>query len=728
VPSISQGAIAIPDEDGILPAGTSKDLVLVPGEVELEEDDFWLLNTITIIVNPLHGNISNIRFSDDGQNILFTFTAFPDYNGTDQFIFEITTAKDKTARATVNLIITPLIIPDQSQTQFAGTIKTGLLIDNNINLDGASWNLSTIVIPSPSLHGTASNFRFASNGSIIFDFFAFIDYGGPDSFTFEITTTDGRVITATVWINIVLLPPTLVIPDKWYRLRAGTKKTINLVDDKAKLPDGDEWDPNTFKIVIKPRHGKAVNVQFNPSTGEFEAEFVADDKYNGKDFFTFEISTKTRLTAQAKVHIKIRAPSRPQMPSAEPTAIPTLTPTVVPKEHERGVCTGGQGIVLLAFVMNLFSFSGNHAWALVNWIQFLAYSGNMGIDFTNNWAEFSSCFHWIILDIPYPWDMPEYYHLVEKTGRYLLSLESPEFTKNSEDTRFFSTVFWFAIGLAATVLVMSIVYVVSLFCLRRNQNKNASEENEKEGDSKHSTKEELKTQRRELKASAMRRLQTGGVLSTFSALLVSALLRFLQFTYLGVLLSAFLQINIKLIHDKEEAGETATVFAFLIATLYGPGIIFAFLLGWFFLRRHLGLFTNSWKAIAFGGSYLQYQSKYSWWGVMTLLLQFLIAAIVGLLDRYSLIQVILIGVFYLTYLLLLVVFRPFVSRFAFIQELWCLVLLPVFFLLFLLYRVDAITGSALFTALIWVAWAVIIGYFLLELFYLTRLVWKKRKN
>jgi len=89
-------------------------------------------------------------------------------------------------------------------------------------------------------------------------------------------------------------------------------------------------------------------------------------------------------------------------------------------EDEPLFCTGGQVLLIVGFVFGLHGFvSGNHVWSMFSFFQFIALSAQINVQYPQRWMDYSTCFSWTILEIPYPWEFPNYVVLFEGNKRTL---------------------------------------------------------------------------------------------------------------------------------------------------------------------------------------------------------------------------------------------------------------------------------------------------------------------
>ncbi|MEA3411100.1 MAG: Ig-like domain-containing protein [Pseudomonadota bacterium] len=167
------------NDDGLLDGPLTVDLVSIPanGQVQVNAD-----NTVT-------------------------FTAFSDYEGSDDFTYRVTDADGETASALVSLNVqcpqcvtdpvpensVPVAISD-SATVDAGAAQTINILANDDGLLDGPINIDLPTLPA--------NGQATVNADNTVTYTAFPDYEGSDDFTYRITDADGETATAMVSLNV----------------------------------------------------------------------------------------------------------------------------------------------------------------------------------------------------------------------------------------------------------------------------------------------------------------------------------------------------------------------------------------------------------------------------------------------------------------------------------------------------------------------------------------------
>ena len=243
--------------------------------------------TLSIASWPMHG----VAWVDDNDTPLdptddfITYLPGPDFNGTDEFTYQVDDGYFGTDTATVTVTVNsvndpPEAVDDSYVTDEDTTLEgASVLINDDDSQSGAPGEnnlpLTPQLVTGPA---HAAFFTFHADGT--FTYTPAGDYNGTDSFTY--TATDSlnavsNVATATITINPVNDKPT------------GDDQTISAVEDTPvdfTLTGSDVETPPgelIFTIITPPLHGtvtiEGANVIYTP-----------DANYNGPDSFQFTVT------------------------------------------------------------------------------------------------------------------------------------------------------------------------------------------------------------------------------------------------------------------------------------------------------------------------------------------------------------------------------------------------------------------------------------------------------
>gem|GEM_PF-1753827 len=282
--------------------------------------------TIFILTQPAHGQVT-------GAWPNFLYTPAPDFNGSDQFDYQVNSIGYGQA-AHVFVTVTPVndrpadrdrqltVQEDLGGGSFAGQLQP------TRDVDGDALVYSIVTPPN---HGQAIVQNVANPGpneteSIVL-YQPNPDYNGIDSFTFK--CNDGTLDSPVYTYSITIVP----VNDA----PIGSSQSVTTLEDTsvAITLSGTDSDPEitqalTFTIATGPSHG--VLSGLNPSTGQ--VSYTPDLNYNGPDSFTFTVSDDAMAggaaltSALAIVNIVVTPVNDP--PTADDVHLTTAEDTPLP--------------------------------------------------------------------------------------------------------------------------------------------------------------------------------------------------------------------------------------------------------------------------------------------------------------------------------------------------------------------------------------------------------------
>jgi hypothetical protein len=204
--------------------------------------------TCTTCSEPSNGSLVN---NGDGT---FEYTPNPNYNGTDDFIYEICDTLNACDTALVNITIHPVDYPPVADDDFAiMSVNNTVTIDVAVNdtdpdgdLDLTTTNITCTACAAPA-NGSLDN-----NGNGTFDYTPSLDYTGPDSFVYEICDLGGLCATATVYITVNPATP------ETFEVRVAASS-----DDAEEDPSGDiDLNSSDLELVLESSI-QTVGMRFN---------------------------------------------------------------------------------------------------------------------------------------------------------------------------------------------------------------------------------------------------------------------------------------------------------------------------------------------------------------------------------------------------------------------------------------------------------------------------------
>ena len=271
------------------------------------DGDTLTVNT-TPVSNVAHGTLVL------NANGSFSYTPYANYNGTDNFTYQISDGNGGTDTATVSLTVNavnddPIARNDSGFATAEDTELTGNVLADNGNgadSDGDGDTLTVNTTPVSNVaHGTLV---LNANGS--FSYTPHANYNGTDSFTYQVSDGNGGTDTATVSLTV-----NAVNDDPIAGADSGfaTVSTEPLEIDVATLLANDtDGDPDLSQTLTITSVGGAVNGSVSLSGGTIT--FTPSTGHVGAASFTYVVSDGAGGTDSATVNLTVSAN---QAPTAE---------------------------------------------------------------------------------------------------------------------------------------------------------------------------------------------------------------------------------------------------------------------------------------------------------------------------------------------------------------------------------------------------------------------------
>ena len=233
------------DDSGTTPEDTQV-VICVPGN---DTDAEGLnLGSVNITVAPLHGEVSI-----NSTTGCVTYTPDPDYNGTDEFEYEICDTGGLCAQASVTITVTsvddvPNAVNDISSTSEDTSVSIPVLNNDTFGGDGPSTG--TISVFTGPTHGTATVDNKGTAADPTDDEIIYtpaLNYSGPDQLTYEICDSDGDCDVAVVNITVTAVNDPPVAVDDTATTPEDTPVSGNLLVNDSDV-DGDPLTLTSFTI------------------------------------------------------------------------------------------------------------------------------------------------------------------------------------------------------------------------------------------------------------------------------------------------------------------------------------------------------------------------------------------------------------------------------------------------------------------------------------------------
>ena len=260
---------------------------------------------------------------DDPTDDEIIYTPDMDFNGTDEFTYEICDADGDCDEATVTVTIesvddVPVAVDDASTTDEDTPVAIDVTDNDDFGGDGPSTGTITVPMDGDAGYPTDGDIALDDKGTpddptddeIIYT--PDMDFNGTDEFTYEICDADGDCDEATVTVTIESVDDVPVAVDDASTTDEDTPVAIDVTDNDDFGGDG----PSTGTITV-PMDGDAGY----PTDGDIalddkgtpddptddEIIYTPDMDFNGTDEFTYEICDADGDCDEATVTVTIES-------------------------------------------------------------------------------------------------------------------------------------------------------------------------------------------------------------------------------------------------------------------------------------------------------------------------------------------------------------------------------------------------------------------------------------
>ncbi len=226
---------------------------------------------VTIATDVSHGSV---QINADNT---ITYTPDDNYNGSDEFSYEVSDGDGDSDIAVVDLTIDQVndipVANDDSASTNENTSVTVEVLNNDEGLGDGNLDLTITNAPS---NGDAS-----LNGDSTITYDPNDNYVGSDNFSYEVCDEggSGECDTASVNITIDNTDDTPVANDDSYTIDEDTDTTFNVLANDQDLNDGSI----SVSIITAPGNGSAV---VNPDN---TVDYSPNADYNGSDSFEYKV-------------------------------------------------------------------------------------------------------------------------------------------------------------------------------------------------------------------------------------------------------------------------------------------------------------------------------------------------------------------------------------------------------------------------------------------------------
>ena len=282
------------------PTGTAEDVAVVVDVLANDSDPDLDLDPSSVTVlapGPTNGS-AVVTGSPPGA---ITYTPDPDFNGSDQFDYQVCDLAGSCDTATVTVSVTPVpdapvAVDDVAATPSSVAVVVDVL-DNDSDPDLDLDPSSVTVLASGPANGSAV-VTGTPPGAITYT----PDPGfvGTDAFDYQVCDLGGLCDTATVTVSVTGSPP-VAVDDP-----TGTAEDVAVVVDVlANDSDPDfDLDPSSVTVLAPgPTNGSAVVTGTPPGA----ITYTPDPDFNGSDQFDYQVCDVTGLCDTATVTVSVTA-------------------------------------------------------------------------------------------------------------------------------------------------------------------------------------------------------------------------------------------------------------------------------------------------------------------------------------------------------------------------------------------------------------------------------------
>ncbi|MBA3957346.1 MAG: tandem-95 repeat protein, partial [Parachlamydiaceae bacterium] len=271
-------------------AGGEDSLDPITGNLLTNDSDIDL-DSLTAVINTGPAN-GTLVLNLDGS---FTYTANPDFNGTDSFSYHATDgtldSNVATVTITVNAVNDAPVAANDIASGDEDSVISGNVLNNDTDIDTDHANLTAVLNSGPANGTLVLN----PNGS--FTYTPSAHFNGTDTFTYRATDGSASSNIATVTITIA---PVNDVPVATNDIAADNEDTVITGNVLNNDTDAD-GTPLTAVLNSGPVNGTLV---LNPD-GSFT--YTPNTNYNGSDSFSYHVSDGTANSNIATVSITLSA-------------------------------------------------------------------------------------------------------------------------------------------------------------------------------------------------------------------------------------------------------------------------------------------------------------------------------------------------------------------------------------------------------------------------------------
>ena len=266
-------------------ASTDEDIAV---EIDVLDNDTDVDNDELIIINIVQPDNGTVTQNPDGT---LTYTPDANFNGSDEFSYEISDGNGGTDTAIVQVFVGIVndapVAADDTATTPEDTFINIDVVANDTDTDGDPLTVFTV--------GDAENGTTEINDNNTIKYTPDLNFNGVDTFTYTISDGNGGTASATVTVTVTPVNDDPVAIDDLATTAEDNPVNINVLSNDSDV-DGDTLE---VTAVSDPANG---TTSINPNGTVL---YTPDPDFNGEDSFTYTITDNNGGSATATVTVTV---------------------------------------------------------------------------------------------------------------------------------------------------------------------------------------------------------------------------------------------------------------------------------------------------------------------------------------------------------------------------------------------------------------------------------------
>ena len=281
-------------------AGTTSEdtpvtLTVLDNDADIDFTNEGDVHSIVSANDPAHGTVSVA-----GDSLSLTYTPDANWNGEDQFTYEMKDSGDATSTATVTITVNavndaPEAIDDSVTTPEEQAIIIPVL-DNDADADLLNEGDILLVTEFNGVdHGTAS----ITNSDTTITFTPETNWYGTEFFTYTIKDKNDVTDTANVTVIVSAVNDNPSAVGDHYTINEDTPTMLDVLDNDL----DDDPDDNLIIISVADQDNATLTISSDQKT----ILFTPDANWNGTEVFAYTLQDNAGVTSTANVTMQVNA-------------------------------------------------------------------------------------------------------------------------------------------------------------------------------------------------------------------------------------------------------------------------------------------------------------------------------------------------------------------------------------------------------------------------------------